>query len=189
LPIYEKVLTANGRGAGRGEALRRGVAEARGGLILFYPSDNEYSPGDIPQILSQLLSGKFEAVFGTRNTMVTDLGNHLKSVYAGSTGLYLVSRYGGILISVLTLLLYNRYITDTLTSLKAFDAGVLRGLHLRSNGVDLDMEIVAKLSRRRSFILEVPVQFKARNRAQGKKMSVFDGLRAVLALFRFRVAD
>jgi len=183
-----KVLASAHR-IGRGEALRRGIQQARGGQILFYPSDAEYNPEDIPGILTQLLSGRFEAVFGTRNLVIRDLKSHLKSVYGESAGLSLLSRYGGMLISILTLLLYNRYITDTLTGLKAFDATVLRKLELKSSGVDLEMEIVAKLSRQQRFILEVPIQFKARTRAQGKKMNVADGLRALLALFRFRITS
>jgi hypothetical protein len=183
-----KVLASSHR-IGRGEALRRGVEQARGGQILFYPSDGEYDPEDIPGILSQLLSGRFEAVFGTRNLVILDLKSHLRAVYAESAGLSLLSRYGGMLISILTLVLYDRYITDTLTGLKAFDAAVLRNLQLKSAGVDLEMEIVAKLSRQRRFILEVPVHFKARTRAQGKKMSVADGLWALVALLRFRIAS
>jgi 2-phospho-L-lactate transferase/gluconeogenesis factor (CofD/UPF0052 family) len=183
-----KVLASAVR-IGRGEALRRGIKQARGGQVLFYPSDGEYDPEDIPGILSQLLSGRFEAVFGTRNLVILDLKSHLKSVYAESAGLSLLSRYGGMLISILTLLLYDRYITDTLTGLKAFDAAVLRNLHLKSAGVDLEMEIVAKLSRQRRFILEVPIRFKARTRAQGKKMTVADGFRALLALLRFRITS
>jgi 2-phospho-L-lactate transferase/gluconeogenesis factor (CofD/UPF0052 family) len=180
-----KVLASGGR-IGRGEALRRGIEQARGGQVLFYPSDGEYTPTDIPGVLSQLLSGRFEAVFGTRNLAI-DLKSHLKAVYQESAGLSLASRYGGMLISILTLLLYDRYVTDTLTSVKAFDAGALRNLKLKSSGVDLDMEIVAKLARQRRFILEVPIQFKARTRAQGKKMTVADGFRALFALLRFRV--
>ncbi len=181
-----KVVTSERR-IGRGEALRGGIGLARGGQILFYPSDAEYSVEDVPGILSQLLSGKFEAVFGTRNLVTTNLQSHLKSIYGESTGLLAVSRYGGMLISILTLVLYDRYVTDTLTSLKAFDAGVLRSLELKSAGVDLEMEIVAKLSRKQRFILEVPIQFKARTRAQGKKMRISDGLGALFALLRFRV--
>lgn len=182
-----KVLSP-GRRIGRGEALRTGLAEARGGLILFYPSDNEYNISDIPLLLSQLTSGKFQAVFGTRNLLLTDLKTRLDAVYSGHKGLSLVSRYGGILISTLTLLLYNRYLTDSLTSFKAFDAGVLRNLNLQSTGVDLDMEIVAKLSRQGRFILEVPILFKPRGVNEGKKMGVRDGLAAVFALLRFRFA-
>jgi 2-phospho-L-lactate transferase/gluconeogenesis factor (CofD/UPF0052 family) len=180
-----KVLTAETR-IGRGEALRRGIHEARGGLILFYPSDNEYKVADISVLLSQLVSGKFQAVFGTRNLLLTDLKSRLDAVYTGHKGLSVVSRYGGILISTLTLLLYNRYLTDALTSFKAFDAAVLRNLKLRSSGVDLDTEIVAKLSRQGRFILEVPVAFQPRGIEQGKKIAVRDGLAAVAALIRFR---
>jgi 2-phospho-L-lactate transferase/gluconeogenesis factor (CofD/UPF0052 family) len=182
-----KVLSP-GRRIGRGEALRSGLKEARGGLILFYPSDNEYNVSDIPPILSQLTSGKFQAVFGTRNLLLADLKTRLDAVYSGHKGLSLVSRYGGILISTLTLLLYNRYLTDSLTSFKAFDGAVLRNLKLRSSGVDLDMEIVAKLSRQSRFILEVPVFFKPRGVEEGKKIGVRDGIAAVLALVRFRFA-
>jgi len=117
----------------------------------------------------------------------TDLDAHLRGIYGKSYGLYVVSKYGGILISVLTLLLYNRYVTDSLTSLKAFDATLLRSLGLESNGVDLDTEIVAKLSRLRKYILEIPVEFTPRTKAEGKKIGVWDGLRAIQALVRYRL--
>jgi hypothetical protein len=97
-----------------------------------------------------------------------------------------LSKYGGILISTLTLFLYNRYVTDSLTGLKAFDGALLRSLGLKSDGVDLDTEIVAKLSRLRKYILEIPVNFSPRTRAEGKKTGVGDGLRAMQSLFRYR---
>jgi glycosyltransferase involved in cell wall biosynthesis len=180
-----KVIKPEGR-IGRGEAYRRGIQEARGGLILFYPSDGEYRAEDIPLLLSNLLSGRFQAVFGTRNLLMTDLKSRLDSVYTGHKGLSLISRYGGILISTMALLLYNRYFTDSLTGLKAFDAETLRSMDLKCRGVDLDLEIVAKLSRQKKFTLELPVHFKPRGRAEGKKIRVRDGLSALVALLRFR---
>ncbi len=50
------------------------------------------------------------------------------------------------MLSVATLLLYNRYVTDVLSSLKGYDAALLRSLALQSDGLDLETEIVAKLS-------------------------------------------
>ena len=87
---------------------------------------------------------------------------------------------------MLTLLLYNRYVTDVLTSVKAFDARLLRSLNLQSKGVDLETEIVAKLSRRREYMLELPVEYEPRPREAGKKITALGGLKAVLALFRYR---
>ena len=154
--------------------------------MVFFPSDNEYRVDDIHGIVGHVVNDRFEAVFGTRTVKCTDLDAHLRGIYGHSYGLYLLSKYGGILISILTLLLYNRYVTDSLTSLKAFDATLLRSLGLESDGVDLDTEIVAKLSRLRKYILEVPVEFTPRTKAQGKKIGVGDGLQATLALVRYR---
>ena len=92
----------------------------------------------------------------------------------------------GMLLSTATLFLYNRYVTDTLTSIKGFDAKLLRSLHLKSDGMNLDTEIVAKLCRRGHYILEIPVEYKARTKMEGKKSKPMDGLRALFALFRFR---
>jgi glycosyltransferase involved in cell wall biosynthesis len=178
-------LPAGGR-HGRGATLRYGLSQARGNVIVFFPSDNEYRATDIYSIVSHIVNNQFEAVFGTRTVKCTDLDAHLRSIYGKSYGLYLLSKYGGILISTLTLFLYNRYVTDSLTSLKAFDAGLLRSLDLKSDGVDLDTEIVAKLSRRRKYILEIPVHFNPRTKAEGKKTGVGDGLRAMRSLIRHR---
>jgi hypothetical protein len=65
---------------------------------------------------------------------------------------------------------------------------LLRSLNLESNGVDLDMEIVAKLSRRQEYMFEIPVDYRPRTREQGKKLTTADGLKAVFALFRYRVS-
>ena len=101
--------------------------------------------------------------------------------------LYLLSKYGGLSISILSLLLYNRYVNDALTGVKAFDARLLRGLGLKASGLDLETEIVAKLGKTGTFILEVPVEFFPRTREQGKKTTVFDGVRALLALMWNRI--
>ena len=84
------------------------------------------------------------------------------------------------------MLLYNRYVSDVLTSIKAFDSHLLRSLALRSNGIDLDTEIVAKLSRKREYMFELPVDYKPRSRSAGKKITALDGIKAILALVRYR---
>jgi hypothetical protein len=110
----------------------------------------------------------------------------LKAIYGNNWRLYLTSKYGGILLSVAVLLLYNRYVADVFSSVKGYDTRLLQSLNLESSGLDLETEIVAKLSRRREYILEVPVDYKPRTRAAGKKIRAGDGLRALSALLRFR---
>jgi 2-phospho-L-lactate transferase/gluconeogenesis factor (CofD/UPF0052 family) len=172
---------------GRGAAMRMGISKARGNLIVFFPGDNEYRPEDVCEVVRSLVRPGFRAVLGTRAVKCTDLSQSLKDIYGDNWKLYLTSKYGGILLSVLTLLLYNRYVTDVLSSLKGFDAQLLHSLNLESSGIDLETEIVSKLSRRREYMFEMPVEYKPRTREQGKKIRAGDGLKALFALIRFRL--
>jgi hypothetical protein len=128
-------------------------------------------------------------VFGTRAVKCTNLSERLMQVYENRRLQYLTSKYGGMLLSVATLFLYNRYVTDVLTSVKAFDARLLRSLNLQSNGIDLETEIVAKLSLKREYMFELPVEYKPRSRSAGKKITAMDGIKAIYALFRYRVGS
>jgi hypothetical protein len=171
---------------GRGAALRHGIEKARGDIVLFFPSDLEYLERDLYSVVFSIVRNNFKVVFGTRAVKCADLASRLKTVYGGDRLHYFVSKYGGILLSTTTLVLYNRYVTDTLTSIKGFDAKFLRSLDLQSKGMDLDAEIVAKVSRRGEYILEVPVEYKARTKAQGKKSTTSDGLKTLWALLSWR---
>jgi len=172
---------------GRGAAMRLGIEKARGNLIVFFPGDNEYRAEDLYTVVNSLARSRFKAVFGTRATKCTDLSERLMRIYENKKRLYVVSKYGGMLLSVVTLFLYNRYVSDVLSSVKGYDGPLLKSLGLGSNGLDLETEIVAKLSRRREYILEMPVEYTPRTRAAGKKITAKDGIKALFALFRFRV--
>jgi 2-phospho-L-lactate transferase/gluconeogenesis factor (CofD/UPF0052 family) len=179
-----KVIPLSGE-RGRGAALRLGIAKARGDIVVFYPADEEYEARDIHTIVNAIVREGYRAVFGTR-AVRSGLKDRLRQVYGRSWFLYSLSKYGGMLLSTCTLFLYNRYLSDTLTSVKGFDAKLLRSLELKATGIDLDMEIVAKLSRAQEYIVEVPVNFHPRTRAEGKKTTILDGFGAIAALLRYR---
>ncbi len=173
--------------AGRGSALRLGIEKARGSIIAFFPADAEYDVEDLYSLIHSMVQSGFHAAFGTRAVKVHDLSEHLKSIYAGNRGLYLTSKYGGMLLSIMTLLLYNRYISDVLTSMKAFDAQLLKQLQLCSKGRDLETEICAKLGLLHEYISEFPVNYHPRTRRQGKKITFSDGIGALSALLKHRL--
>jgi len=173
-------------GAGRGAALRLGIEMARGSIIGFFPSDQEYKTEDLYALTTPLAQSNYRVVFGTRATKVRDLSEQLKGIYADNPALYLTSKYGGMILSILTLLLYNRYISDVLTSVKIFDALLLRSLRLERSGRDLDAEICAKLGLFHEYVLELPVDYRPRTRLQGKKITILDGMKMMAALIRYR---
>ncbi len=173
---------------GRGAAMRLGVKKARGNIVVFFPGDDEYRVEDLYSIVNSLVNSRFRAAFGTRATKCTDLSKRLKGIYQGNRLLYLTSKYGGLLLSVTTLLLFNRYVSDVLSSVKGYDAYLLRSLNLESDGLDLETEIVAKLSRKGEYMLELPVDYRPRTRTAGKKIRTGDGIKALLALVRYRLS-
>jgi 2-phospho-L-lactate transferase/gluconeogenesis factor (CofD/UPF0052 family) len=181
-----KLMEVAGDRRGRGAALRMGIEKARGNLIVFYAGDGEYQTEELKLLVRNLMNSPYKAVFGTRAVKVKSLSDQLKGIYQDNLWLYWTSKYGGILLSITALLLYNRYVSDILTSLKAFDAQLLKGLALESDGRDLDSEIVAKLAKRGEFMLELPVEYKPRLHSEGKKITVGDGLQTLWALVKHR---
>jgi hypothetical protein len=151
-----------------------------------FPADGEYNVSDIRSIVQPILQNQFKAVIGSRAIKCLSLETRIHYIYGDSRLLYMMSKYGGMAISVLCLLIYNRYITDPLSTLKAYDRTLIEAMALTADGVDLECEIIAKASQRREFILEVPVSFTPRTRTQGKKITFKDGLSAIAALFRYR---
>ena len=85
-----------------------------------------------------------------------------------------------------TNVLYGSRITDMETCYKIMDAAVARSLRLESNRFDIEPEITAKLLRLGHTILERPVRFEPRSRAQGKKIGWRDGVRALQVLVKYR---
>ncbi len=171
---------------GRGAALRLGIEKSRGDIVIFFAADMEYAETDLYNVVFSMVRNQFKVVFGTRTVKCRDLSAHLMTIYGGKRLPYLVSKYGGMLLSTATLFLYNRYVTDVLTSIKGFDGKTLRGLNLKSKGMDLDTEIVAKVCRRGEYILEIPVEYKARTKEQGKKTTTRQGLKALFGLLVWR---
>ena len=174
---------------GRGAALRFGAQKATGNIIAFFPSDAEYGLRGLVEAVEMVSRSEYPIVFGSRLIKCLDLSDVIRGIYGRNYLSYLLSKYGGMLMSLTTQLLYNRYVMDVFTGVKVFDAEVFRRLKLVGNGVDLEAEIVAKAAINRVFILEIPVDYYPRTRQQGKKMTVLDGLAALVTLVRYVMAS
>ena len=73
-----------------------------------------------------------------------------------------------------------------MTGIKAFDRRLLKKLELKSNGVELETEIIAKLCKEHKYILEVPVEYSPRLKSEGKKITIRDGVNSFLNLLKLR---
>ena len=163
---------------GKGAAVRRGIGESSGDILLIQDADLEYSPSDIPTLIDPLVAGKADAVFGTRlRGGAHPQRAHLFWHYAGNRFL-----------TLLTNVLYNTTISDMEVGYKAFRGDLVRDLELVSDDFRIEPELTAKILRLGPGIrlYEVPISYYGRSYAEGKKITWRDGFGAVAALLRFR---
>ena len=158
---------------GKGAAIRTGMVEARGDLVLIQDADLEYDPNDWPKLLDPILRGKARVVYGSRFT--GERKNMLPLHWVGNR-----------LLSLVTNVLYSSTLSDMETCYKLFDAKVLEGLTIKSDRFDFEPEITAKVLRRGHRIYEVPISYAGREPDEGKKISWRDGFGALMALIKYR---
>jgi dolichol-phosphate mannosyltransferase len=159
---------------GKGAAIRTGLTAATGDLVLVQDADLEYDPADYPALLAPFAGDAVQAVYGSRN-----LRPHAHSSFA--------FYWGGRLLSWITNLLYGSRLTDEATGYKVIRAGVLRQLDLQENGFEFCPEVTGKLLRRGVHIHEVPISYRPRSWAEGKKIRWYHGPTAIWTLLKFRL--
>ncbi len=160
--------------SGKGAAVRTGVMQAVSDVIMVQDADLEYSPDDYPALLAPFADPSVSVVFGVRT-------------FLSHTAFSFWFVLGNRLVTLATNVLFNTWISDMETCFKAMRREVWHSLDLRSNGFDIEPETTAKVLMTGRRIYEVPVTYKARSRAEGKKLRWQDGVRALYVLLRTRL--
>jgi glycosyltransferase involved in cell wall biosynthesis len=161
------------RNQGKGAAIRAGLKRASGDYIVIQDSDLEYDPQDIPSLLKPVLEKKAEIVYGSRF-----IGPHKNMLFWHLAG----NKF----LSLVTNLLYDTTLSDMEVGYKLIPVKVLRSLKLTSNRFGFEPEVTCKLLKRGYRIYEVPISYTGREFHQGKKITWWDGVKALFLLFRYR---
>lgn len=158
---------------GKGRAIRTGFAQARGTIVAIQDADLELDPAQLTDLIAPILSGEASVVYGSR--FLNGLPNApWVTIIANKT------------LTAATNLLYGSRITDMETCYKIMRTEIARDLKLEANRFDIEPEITAKVLRQGLQIVERPVRFEPRSRAQGKKIGWRDGVHAIIVLVRHR---
>ena len=161
---------------GKGAALRSGFAAATGDIILVQDADLEYNPEDYPLLLEPLMSGKADAVFGSRF-----MGGRPHRV------LFFWHMAGNKFLTFVSNMLTNLNLTDMETGYKAFKASLIKSIQIEEDRFGVEPEIIAKLARTGCRIYEVGISYSGRTYAEGKKVNWRDGLRAIYAIVKYNL--
>jgi glycosyltransferase involved in cell wall biosynthesis len=168
-------LVEHGANRGKGAAIRTGFAAAGGDFVLIQDADLEYDPRDYPKLLQPILDDEADVVFGSRFLG----GPHRVLFYWHSVG----NRF----LTTLSNMLTDLNLSDMETCYKVFRREVLTGLELRSNRFGIEPELTAKVARRGARIFEVPISYRGRTYAEGKKIGWRDGFAAIWAILRYNL--
>ncbi|MDQ6710085.1 MAG: glycosyltransferase family 2 protein [Candidatus Dormibacteraeota bacterium] len=161
---------------GKGAALRSGLDAITAPLVVIQDADLEYDPVDYPKLIGPILEGRADVVYGVRG-------------FAGQTAYSYWFVQGNRLVTLATNVLFNCYIQDMETGFKAMRTDLMRRLGLSGNRFDIEPEITGRILRLGYRIHEVPIDYYARTREEGKKLTWKDGVRALVTLGRIRLAS
>lgn len=134
---------------GKGAAIRTGLKEARGDIILLQDADLEYKPEDVPKVLDPILTGRAKVVFGSR-------------FHPSREAMPLTNLISDRVISAAACVLFNTTTTDIETGLRAFDKATLDEIDLQQDRHEVEIEMAAKILRSGIRIFEVPVTYERR---------------------------
>lgn len=162
---------------GKGAAVRTGIAEVRGDIVLIQDADLEYDPADYPTLLGPMLDGRADVVYGSRF-----LGGPHRVLFFWH---YLVNRGLTFLSNVLT----NLNLTDMEVGYKVFKTEVLSDITIRSQRFNFEPEITAKMAKKKLRIYEVPISYSGRTYEEGKKIGAMDGFEALWTIIKYRFVD
>ena len=163
---------------GKGAALRDGIKEASGDIIIIQDADLEYNPKDYEKIVKLITDDEADVVYGSRLKDSKNNGNFL-----------FLSYLANITLSSITRLLYRVKITDMETCYKAFRAEFIKDIEIKSNRFDFEPEITAKVLRKNPRFREIGISYNARTNAEGKKVNWKDGVQAIFTLIKYRLFD
>lgn len=159
---------------GKGAAIRHGLAQATGRVVVIQDADLEYSPEELPSLVEPILSSAASVVYGSR---------FLRGLHKD---MMLPNKIVNVLLVWAVRLLYGARITDEATCYKAFRRDLLVRMNLICQRFEFCPEVTAKAVRLGHKIVEVPISYTPRGHAAGKKIRWTDAPVAFWTLLRHR---
>lgn len=170
-------MIRHSKNSGKGAAVRTGLKEATGDIVIIQDADMEYDPKEYNKMLQPIVEGYADVVYGSR---FTGDGPHRV--------LFFFHTIGNKFLTFLSNLFTGLNLTDMETGYKMFRMDIIRQVKLKENRFGMEPEITAKISRIPNIrIYEVGIAYYGRTYNEGKKINWADGLHAIWCIFKYNI--
>ncbi|MEI6415299.1 MAG: glycosyltransferase family 2 protein [Pseudomonadota bacterium] len=169
-------LILHEKNAGKGAALRSGIAAATGDIVIIQDADLEYDPQEYTEVIQPIREGRADVVYGSRF-----MGGHPHRV------LFFWHRMGNMLLTLLSNMFTDLNLTDMETCYKAFRREIIQSITIEEDRFGFEPEITAKVARKGCRIFEVGISYYGRTYAEGKKINWKDGFSAVRCILKYNL--
>ena len=164
------------RNGGKGSAIRTGLRDAGGEVVIIQDADLEYDPRDYPLLLRPIEEGDADVVYGSRF-----MGDRPHRV------LFFWHMVGNNLLTLVSNMFTNLNLTDMETGYKMFTRQVARRLDLKENGFGIEPEFTARIAKMGCRVFEVGISYHGRDYSEGKKITWKDGLWAFWCVMKYNL--
>jgi glycosyltransferase involved in cell wall biosynthesis len=169
-------LIVNKKNYGKGYSVRKGIEVATGDIILIQDADLEYDPSDYMKLVSPIINGHADVVYGSRF-----VGSGAKRV------LYYWHSLGNKILTTISNMFTNLNLTDMENCYKVFKSDIIKSILLKENRFGFEPEITAKIAKRNLRIFEVGVKYYGRKYSDGKKITWKDGISAIKCIVQYNL--
>lgn len=161
---------------GKTEALKVGFSVSKGEIVIVQDADLEYDPNEIADIISPILEGHADVVYGSRFM-----------IKRAARVLYFHHYLANKTLTFFSNLLTNLNFTDVETCYKAFRGEIIRNMHISSSGFGFEIEVTAKIAKLKCAVYEVPISYYGRTYEEGKKIGFKDGVAAFWYIVKYNI--